>query len=462
VVTSGAVDTVTVVGGGVVGLSCAFHLASSGAEVTVVESAGIGSGASRTNAGWLVPSMCEPVPSPAALRVAAASLTRRGGPLRVGWEPSPRYVAFLARMLAATTPAAYARGSRALERLGVRALRSFDELADAGVELARERRGVLLLFLDRAHLAAHAGHLAAADRGTTRFQNLTPAELREVVPAVGPRVVGGLMCPDDQHVDPSALVDGLAAACRERGVRLVTGATALTVRTTDRGLPVVETTRGAVHGDAVVVAAGIGTRALLAASGVRVALRAGKGYGVDYAAAPVDLPTCAYLAEHRVAVTPLGSRLRLAGTMAFGDETLRVSPRRIDSVVSPAGHYFEGWPDNPRGGRVAWSGLRPMTPDGLPLIGRLPGQDRVLLATGHAMLGVTLGPVTGSLVADLVQGRISDLGMLSAFRPGRFTRGAIRASDGRVHRGVGAQTDPVAPGPHSCPQHRPSRPPTVR
>jgi D-amino-acid dehydrogenase len=420
------VASATVVGAGVVGLSCAIHLAAGGVEVTVVDGSAPGSGASRSNAGWLVPSMCEPVPSPASLRVALRSLASRGGPLAVGWEPSARYAAFLMRMLAASTRSVHDRGSRALERLGSRALSAFDDLEAEGVEPVRRRRGVSLLFLDRHHLREHGDHLeAAAGRGSARVVRMGVGDLREAMPSLGRGVVGGLHCPDEQHVDPSVLVDALTAACRERGVTLLADSHAFRVRV-DGGEPVVATTQGDVRADAVVVAAGVGSRTLLGASGVRVPVRAGKGYGVDYTASPVELPTCTYLAEHRVALTPLDGRLRLAGTMAFGDETARVDRKRVNAIVSPVGHYLEGWPDPPADDPVVWSGLRPMTPDGLPLIGRLPGHDRVVLATGHAMLGVTLGPLTGSLVADLLLHRARDEALLHPFRPTRMVRGALR------------------------------------
>lgn len=414
------VRTVTVVGGGVVGLSCALHLAASGVEVTVVEAAGVGSGASRTNAGWLVPSMCEPVASPAALRVAAAGLARRRGPLTVGFEASPRYAAFLARTLAAATPHRYARGLQALDRLGARALQAFDHLLDAGVRVGRERRGVVRLFLDRQHLAAEAAHLGR------EAQPLTPGDLRRLLPAVGAEVVGGIWTAGDQHVDPSSLVDALAEACADFCVRVVTGTTVTTVRADDGCRAVVETESGELSSDLVVVAAGVGTRRLLARSGVHVPLRGGKGYGVDFPQPPVDLPVCAYLADHRVALTPLGSGVRVAGTMVFGDESATLDPRRIRAVVSPVGRYLDGWGEAPTA-QVAWSGVRPMTPDGLPLIGRLPGHERLVLATGHAMLGVTLGPLTGALVTEIVHGRSSDPALLHPFRPGRFLRGGRRA-----------------------------------
>ena len=119
---------VVVVGAGVVGLSTAFHLARKGAQVDLVDAGQAGSGASRSNAGWVVPSMSEPVPSPAALRTAARWLGRRNGPLKVGLEPSAGYVRFLARMLMASRPAAFESGLEATAALALRAIAAFDDL----------------------------------------------------------------------------------------------------------------------------------------------------------------------------------------------------------------------------------------------------------------------------------------------------------------------------------------------
>jgi D-amino-acid dehydrogenase len=419
---------VVVVGAGVVGLSTAFHLARGGAQVEVVDAGEAGSGASRTNAGWVVPSMSEPVPSPAALRTAARWLGRRDGPLKVGLEPSPAYLGFLARMLMASRPAAFARGLDATAALAADAIAAFDDLERAGVSFERHARGVVLLFLHERGIEPHLHDLRATERfGLPPARVLDPREVADLEPGVGPRVVGGIHCPGDQHVDPSSLVDGLVAQCRAAGVRFRTGAPVTEV--VDAGDRVRLTAGGRrMEAGSLVIAAGVGSRDLAARLGTPIPVRAGKGYGFDYRQPPVPVRHAVYLTDHKVAVTPLDGGLRVSGTMEFGSEDGTVDSRRAAGIAGAMSAYFSPWAAQPP---RPWSGLRPMSPDGLPLIGRLPTRAEVHVATGHAMLGVTLGPVTGSLLSSLILDGVRSP-LLEPFEPARF-RARLRAR-GRAPR----------------------------
>jgi D-amino-acid dehydrogenase len=413
---------VVVVGAGVVGLSTAFHLARRGARVDLVDAGEVGCGASRHNAGWVVPSMSEPVPSPAALRTAARWAWRKDGPLKVGVEPSARYVSFLARMLMASRPSVFTRGLEATAALAADAIGAFDELERLGVSFERHSDGVLMLFVDERGIEPHLHDLRAAERfGVPAAVALDPREVAELEPAVGPGVVGGILCGGDQHVDPSTLVDGLMTQCRVAGVRIRTGAPVTDlVDAGDR----VRLTAGTeqLEAQSLVIAAGVGSRDLAARLGVHLPVRAGKGYGFDYRRPPVQVRHAVYLTDHKVAVTPLHNGLRIAGTMEFGAENGAIDARRASGVANAMPAYFSPW-DAPV--PKPWTGLRPMSPDGLPVIGRLPTRSAVYAATGHAMLGVTLGPVTGSLLSSLVlDGAHSPV--LDPFSPARFLRRRAR------------------------------------
>ncbi|GAB3394941.1 FAD-dependent oxidoreductase [Amycolatopsis echigonensis] len=415
---------ITVVGAGAVGLSTALFLAQAGASVEVVDSGGIGAGASRKNAGWIVPSMSEPVPSPAALRAAAKWFGRRDGPLKIGLEPSAGYVSFLARMLLAARPAVYRQGLAATASLAAGAVAAFDELVRLGVDFERHVRGVLLVFVEEHGIQPHLDDLAAMEKfGLPGAQLLAGKEVRELEPEAGQDVVGGILCHGDHHVDPSSLVDGLAAAGREAGVRLRLHAPVTEIV---EGAGCVRLTAGGVTSStgALVLAAGVGTRALTAMVGKRVSIRGGKGYGFDYRPAPFTLGHAVYLSDHKVAVTPLDQGIRIAGTMEFGAENNKVDHRRAAGVAAAMRAYFPGWPVRaPR----PWTGLRPLTPDGLPVIGRLPTRAPIYVAAGHAMLGITLGPITGKLLSrQILTGEIQPLlapFALDRFRSARSKRG---------------------------------------
>jgi D-amino-acid dehydrogenase len=411
---------VVVIGAGAVGLSCAYHLARRGCSVTVVERDEIGSGASRANAGWVVPSLSGPVPSPASLKTAVKTFVRPDSPLKVRVDPCWQYVSFLARMLAASRRSVYEAGLQATARLASQAVAAFDELAADGVELERHREGMLLLFRHESGIHEQLDGLRAMERfGLPAAQALTAQEVRTLEPMVSPNLAGAIRCEPDEHVDPSTLVDGLARRCGELGVKILTGAHV------DELLPREGHVKLSVDGEAlaasaVVIAAGAGSRAVAALLGIDLPVRGGKGYGLDVAPTSMNgsLRHPMYLTERKVAVTPLTQGIRLSGTMEFGAEDATIDDRRIRGLHSAAGNYFEHWRAS---SSTAWSGLRPMTPDGLPIVGSLPTLPGVHVATGHAMLGITLAPVTGARVASIIVdgGEPADL---APFSPGRFAQ----------------------------------------
>ncbi len=169
----------------------------------------------------------------------------------------------------------------------------------------------------------------------------------------------------------------------------------------------------------MVLAAGAWTPKIARYAGVSLPIQAGKGYSLEFSPAPIHVKHPIYLHESRVAITPFRNALRLAGTLELAGLDPRVRPGRIAAISAAARQSLAGWPANP-GNAHAWAGFRPITPDGLPVIGRLPGFENLLVASGHAMLGVTLAPVTGEAVAELLVSG-GALERLVPFDPGRFS-----------------------------------------
>jgi D-amino-acid dehydrogenase len=229
---------------------------------------------------------------------------------------------------------------------------------------------------------------------------LSGDEVRDLEPALGIRVLGGILHPKERHIDPASLVAGLETACRRHGVRFRYGNPVTAVRR--RGSVVSALVAGGqeIPGEVFVLAAGVRTAGLSRLAGCPLPIRAGKGYGFDDTGGSAPLRHAVHLSEARVAITPLAGRVRFAGTMEFGGADDTVDPHRLRGIVRSAGEYLNGW--SPPSPPQAWTGLRPMTPDGLPVLGPLPGRDNVLVASGHAMLGVTLAPATAELIAAMV------------------------------------------------------------
>jgi D-amino-acid dehydrogenase len=373
---------VAVVGGGVIGLSCAWSLRRRGAEVTVLERGRCGEGASAGNAGWITPILSAPVPGPGVMRQAARWMLDPESPLYVRPSLHPAFMRWTWQFARATRPARAAAGTAATAALAASASEAFDLLAADGVDFEMHSDGLLFAALEPGHLHEYEG------------RRLTGEELRAFEPALSRNVVEGLHAPDERHVRPETLTAGLTAALRGH---------------IEEQRPVDDLRELGPEYDRVVVAAGVHTKRL-----VPLPLMAAKGYSITAAhSSPPKRPL--YLYEIKVGASPFDGGFRLAGTLELGPEDLTLNARRIEAIRKGASKYLQ----TPLEGGETWAGLRPLLPDGLPAIGRI--DERTFVATGHSMLGITLGPATGEALAPYVLGA-EEPAVLRPLSPARFMR----------------------------------------
>jgi D-amino-acid dehydrogenase len=379
---------VVVVGCGAIGACSALELARRGACVTIVERGPQPAwGCSAGNAGLITPSHSVPLAGPESLRQGLLWLPRRDSPLRLA--PRPELVPWLARFVAASTASRAERGTRILAELAASSVDLHAALA-AQLDTGFRRTGCLYVYESE----------AAFERSAMTGERLDAAAARELEPALRGPIAGAFVERDEAICEPRSFVHAVARAAVDAGAKLQ-----LQTEVSDLA---------DLRADRVVVAAGAWSSRL-----APVPVVAGKGYHVDLAGAPTDPRMPVFAQESRVIATPFGDRLRLAGTLELCGLESRFAPRRIEAVRR-AGERVLG--PMPRGRDLeVWAGLRPCTPDGLPVIGALEEDDRVIVASGHATLGLTLAPITGRLVAELVSGERPsiDLGPLG---PDRFRR----------------------------------------
>jgi D-amino-acid dehydrogenase len=237
-------------------------------------------------------------------------------------------------------------------------------------------------------------------------------------PALADAFRGAVLLTGARHVDSTALANALLARLREQGVDVHLGDAVQSLEPSRGRVGLVQTAAGLrLPADAVVVAAGAWTPVLTRGLHVRLPIIGGKGYGLDFGPAPVALRRPLYLHDDRVALTPYANRLRLSGTMELTGLDSSIAQRRVAAIAAAAARGIRGWPADARPTRVA-SGLRPLTPDGLPVIGRV-GNSNVYVASGHSMLGVTLAPATAEALAELITTDEAQP-VLERFDPGRF------------------------------------------
>jgi D-amino-acid dehydrogenase len=439
---------VVVAGAGVIGLMCAYELRRSGFEVVLLDRSDPGSGCSSGNMGWIVPSFARPLPAPGLVRLSMRWMFDQSGPLHITLRPDVQLARWLWGFWRHCNARDYRAGLEALVHLASPVMAILDRARADGVEFEMHQSGVLFLFLSRAARDEVQRDLEFMARdGGPAPQALEPDEIRRLEPRVHDGVAAGILVGQERHVKPESLVAGLQRRLREMGVEIRAGINVTGVRVNGRiGAAGVEgfstrargaaadeqgspasaksaaalvSTAGEVAGDLFLLTTGAWSGLLADALGVSLPIQGGKGYSIT-----IDRPTwqpahAVYLDEARVAVSPFEGQVRIGGTMEFSGLDTGVNPRRLDAIRAAASRYLREWPAGE--GETAWAGLRPLTPDGLPILGRLPGYDNVFVATGHGMLGITLAPSTALVMAQLLRTGVSDID-LTPFRPDRFSR----------------------------------------
>ncbi|GAA1631775.1 FAD-dependent oxidoreductase [Nonomuraea maheshkhaliensis] len=391
--------SVVVVGAGIVGLSTAWFLQERGVRVDVVDRGGVAAGASWGNAGWIAPGLAVPLNEPAVLRYGLRSLLNPAAPLHVPASLDPGLWAFLARFAANSRWSLWTRAARANLPLNDEAVEAYEVLAASGVSApvvaapitaafrTRRQAGTVLAGLRRLRAAGQRVEVAVLDRD----------RLAEQVPLAGPALTAGVRLDGQRYVDPGAFVHALGQAVMKRGATVY--AVEVDDVRTDGRKAVVRSANGTVlSADAVVLATGAWLPRLARQWGVRVPVRAGRGYSFTV---PVDhpVPGPIYLPDVRVACTPYRDGLRVAGTMEFRDPDAPQVPARLDAIIASARPLLRGvrWEER----TDVWVGPRPVTPDGRPLVGATSAPT-VYVAGGHGMWGMAHGPITGRLLAEQI------------------------------------------------------------
>lgn len=389
-----------VVGAGMVGLATAWHLQQRGVEVTVLERTDVAAGSSWGNAGWLTPSLAIPLADPSVWKVAFSSLTDPGAPLHVAPTADLGLVGFMTRFAAHATHSAWDRAMAALTPIDRVAFDAYDELAAAGVEAPTHTGPYVVGF----ETPEQASPFLEELRNVARFGldvPITPlTDPRELVPQLSGRVRVAYRLDGQRFIEPGPFVRALADSFVAGGGRIVTSNVNGVVPGVRPGEPVaLQTTHGIrLEADAVVLATGAWLPKLARLFGVRTAVRAGRGYSFSVAASP-EIQYPVYFPAARIACTPYQGRFRIAGTMEFRSPDDALDSRRIRAMVEASAHLFQGLNLGER--TEEWVGARPVTPDGLPLVGATAAPG-VYVAGGHGMWGMVLGPATGRALAELI------------------------------------------------------------
>lgn len=407
--------TVVIVGGGLVGLSSALFLTEAGADVTIIDSDALGSGAARGNAGFMCTAIVEPLPAPGAIGNALKSLRDPARALRILPKAIPRMVPWLLTFARNCTASRYQSGRAVLAEFNRNSSAVLERLTSQGAAVTLSRE-----LLVPYHDVAKAEHHFKALQPMVEFGARIPDrvvdgdELRRIAPAITDHVRAGLVMPGDRSVDPRRYVDSVIEILRTRGTRFLEHTEITRVVSSGNSVRSVETSNGTIDGEEFVLAAGAGSRLLAKHFDLRLAVIPGQGYNVGLPTSPGLQQPVIFEEVHAVA-TPFEDRIRLGGTMEFGGDHPPFDARRIESIITSMRKFLDlDWDER----FDTWAGSRPMSADGLPFMGRPKRWRNVVVGTGHGMFGLTLAPPSGVAIAELIMtGRSST--DISAFDPDR-------------------------------------------
>lgn len=413
-------NKVVIVGGGVIGLCSAYYALKRGFHVTVIErEAAGGDNCSMGNAGMIVPSHFTPLAAPGMISKGLRWMFNPESPFYV----RPRVNLDLMRwgwlFYRNSTKRHVAESSSLLLDLNLESRRLFTELAE-DQDFGLEKRGLLMLCKTAKGLDEEGEVSHAANKLGLKSQVVDAAGAAKLDPMVTMDVAGGVFFPEDCHLDPARFMSSIRQRVSDLGGVFESRMEIDRIETSNGTVVSVTGSGRRFTGSQFVLAGGSWTPRLLDSIGVKLPLQAGKGYSLTLPSPPEVPRLCSIFAEAKVAITPMGGSLRFGGTMEVGGLDLSINPARVRGIVKSVHAYFPKFNEQDFENISPWAGLRPVSPDGIPYLGQVPRISNLLIASGHSMMGLSLGPVSGRIVADMLAGDspFRDIGPLS---PGRFS-----------------------------------------
>ena len=397
---------VLICGAGAVGLCCALFLRERGYQVTVIErdSAG-GDGCSFGNAGIVATSHFTPLAAPGAIGLGLRWLLDPGSPFYIRPRLDSALAAWIVQFMRAANREQASRAGPILRDMLIASRELYEQLADrCDNAFGLTKRGLLMLCRTRAGLEEETRAARRARELDLPVEIVSATRAADIDPGITMDITGAVFYPLDAHMDPRLLMRKLTELVIASGVTIHWSTQLDAWRTASGRIAAAATSQGELAADEFVVAAGAWSAQVLRSLGCKLLLQGGKGYSFTLPA-PAQMPRlCSILSEAHVSVTPMGGALRIGGTMELAGLDRAVSERRTQAIAAAAAQYFPALRAQDIAQVRPWAGLRPCSPDGLPYIGRFAPYSNLCVAAGHAMLGISLAPITGQLVSQVLAG----------------------------------------------------------
>lgn len=396
---------ILITGGGIIGLCAAYYCQQRGHRVTVIDrKPRQRDGCSYGNAGMIVPSHFIPLAAPGMVKLGLKWMWNPESPFYIKPRLSWDLITWAWKFWRASNKPHVDRCAPLLRDLNFQSRALYEELAAQGHEFSLVKKGLVMLCKEPRTLEEE-GHMAEQARALGVPAEVLDAKgMAALEPDVTMDIAGGVYFPKDCHLSPGKLMASLESCLLAGGAEFHWDTEVTGFVREGRRIAAVKTTHGDLTADEVVIAGGSWSPLLVEGLDLQLPMQAGKGYSLTVPQ-PRELPQiCSILTEARVAVTPMDGALRFGGTMEIAGLNEDITARRVQGIIKAAPRYYPAFKPEDFAGIQPWRGLRPCSPDGMPYMGRTSRWSNVVIATGHAMMGLSLGPVSGKMIAECVDG----------------------------------------------------------
>ena len=408
---------IVVIGGGAVGLWSAWHLHKAGVRVTIIDKSAMQDGCSYGNAGMIVPSHFIPMASPGIIAQGIRWMFKKKSPFYIRPRASSELMRWLWLFYRSASSRHVADSVSLLRDMHTESRELYRDLDRMpGFGFGFSQKGILMLFQTPGAESDELETAEIAHQLGIEANYLTLEQLTRIEPALKVQVKGAVHYPGDAHLSPEIMMRQLKAALLAEGVECMTHTEATAIIDDHKNGVRIHTKNGeTIPAKNVVLSAGSWSSKLMSLSGFSLPVQDGKGYSMTVHQPNICPSIPAILHEARVAITPMGTNLRISGTLEISGMDEIISTHKVRSILDAVPGYYPQLHIHDPG--PVWFGYRPCTPDGLPYIGRWSEDSAVIVATGHAMMGLSLAPVTGRMVKDLVTGNAT---LHQKLNPARF------------------------------------------
>lgn len=408
---------ILIVGAGIIGTSIGAELSRRGAKVCVIDKGAVGKGCSYGNAGWLTPCFSMPLPMPGMLLKSMKWMMDPAGPLYIKPSLSLDLASWLLSFMRAMNDTQAKRAVDVLVKLSQKSMTEYEKLSQKYPEMRYEQKGLLMVSKTQAGVDSAKAELDYVRHLGVPGKVLNADDIREMEPALQAPLLGGVYFNHEAMAEPYLTVQAMAKEIRANGGEIIENVEMKEIVFNGNRVEKVVTATGEIRAKEVVIATGSWSKDLAKRLRLRVPILGGKGYAMIVPTLEKQPTYPMMLVEKKIAITPRQNSLRIAGTLELVDQDFSITERRVESIKKGAREFL--YLPEKLEIQELWAGLRPCTPDGVPLIGYHREIPNLMLACGHQMLGLQSGAGTGFLVADLMEGKTPWVDM-KVLNPNRF------------------------------------------